>query len=304
MAAEPLGPGRQERLKQAAKLLARAGGTLRYRRDGKPPHRQPAPTLGLNEIGRCAVTLTGPDAFDAYRRNRATGGFIMIDRLTNATVGAGMILDREPEDGSADHWGDASEGGLQGSVSEVTADEREARYGQKPVTLLITGLAGSGKTTIARAVERRLFDMGRAVVVLDGQNMRLGISRDLGFSAAERSENLRRSVEVARIFNDAGILCLASFVAPDEAVRQKAAERVGRDRFLVVHAAAPLEVCRERDRDGNYRRADAGEIANFPGVSAPYEPPTKPDLVLPTHEWTVGRCVEAIVDLLESRGVI
>ncbi len=304
MTDEPLVPGRQYLFKQTTKVVPGAVSTIRYRVDVNTLHRQPAPSLALNEIGRCAITLSAPICFDAYRRNRATGGFIMIDRLTNGTVAAGMILDREPEDGSADHWGDASADGLQGSASEVTADEREARYGQKPVTLLITGLAGSGKTTIARAVERRLFDMGRAVVVLDGQNMRLGISRDLGFSAAERSENLRRSVEVARIFNDAGILCLASFVAPDESVRQKAAERIGRDRFLVVHAAAPLEVCRQRDRDGNYRRADAGEIANFPGVSAPYEPPTKPDLVLPTHEWTVGRCVEAIVDLLESRGII
>jgi len=142
------------------------------------------------------------------------------------------------------------------------------------------------------------------VVVLDGQNMRLGISKDLGFTAADRSENLRRSVEVARLFNDAGMLCIAAFVAPDEAVRRKAAERVGSDRFLVVHLAAPVEVCRTRDTDGHYTLADRGELTNFPGVSAPYEPPVSPDLVLPTHEWTVSRCVDAVVKLLESRGVI
>jgi bifunctional enzyme CysN/CysC len=170
--------------------------------------------------------------------------------------------------------------------------------------VLLTGLTGSGKTTIARAVERRLFDSGRAVVVLDGTAMRQGISKDLGFSARERSENLRRSVEVAHLFNDAGVICLAAFVAPDEEVRRKAAERIGQERFLVVHLSAPVEVCRTRDTDGHYAQADAGEIANFPGVSAAYEPPAAPDLVLPTHEWPVGKCVDAVIALLESRGVI
>jgi len=299
---EPLVPGRQYLFKQTSKVVPGTVSTLRYRVDINTLHRQPAPTLALNEIGRCSVTLTGPIAFDAYRRNRATGGFIMIDRLTNATVAAGMILDREPEEAAGDHWSDAAEPHLHGATSAVTAEERRARFGQLPVTVLLTGLTGSGKSTLARALERRLFDQGRAVAVLDGQNMRLGISRDLGFSAGERSENLRRGVEVAKLFNEAGLICIAAFVAPDEAVRQKAAERVGRDRFLVVHLSAPPEVCRARDADGHYALADVGELQNFPGVSAPYEPPANPDLVLPTHEWSVGRCVEALLALVESRG--
>jgi bifunctional enzyme CysN/CysC len=305
MSEEPLVPGRQYLFKQTSKVVPGAIGTLRYRVDINTLHRQPAPTLALNEIGRCGIALTSPVAYDAYRRNRATGSFIMIDRITNATVGAGMILDREQEDGRKDHWDDepAAEN-LHETASGVTAAEREARFGQKPATVLLTGLTGAGKSTIARLVERRLFDMGRTVTVLDGQSMRLGISRDLGFSADERSENLRRSIEVARLFNDAGILCLGAFVAPDEAVRQKAAERVGRERFLVVHLSAPVEVCRQRDTDGHYSLADAGQIANFPGVSSPYEPPAAPDLVLPTHEWPVGRCVDAVISLLEQRGMI
>jgi bifunctional enzyme CysN/CysC len=216
-----------------------------------------------------------------------------------------MILDREPEDGRKDHWDDepAAEH-LHGAASGVTGEERQARFGQKPVTILLTGLTGAGKTTLAQAIERRLFDMGRAVMVLDGQTMRLGISRDLGFSAGERSENLRRSVEVASLVNDAGLICIAAFVAPEEAVRRKAAERLGVDRFLVVHLSAPVDVCRTRDADGHYALADAGELANFPGVSAPYEPPANPDLVLPTHEWPVGRCVDAVLALLESRQII
>ena len=305
MTEEPLVPGKQYLFKQTTKVVPGAVNTLRYRVDVNTLHRQPAPTLALNEIGRCQVTLTSPIAFDAYRRNRATGGFIMIDRITNNTIAAGMILDRESDAAGGDHWDDppATEH-LHDQPSGVTAAEREARFGQKPATVLLTGLTGAGKSTLAKALERRLFDMGRGVAVLDGQNMRLGISRDLGFSAGERSENLRRSVEIARLFNDAGLICIAAFVAPDEAVRRKAAERVGAERFLVVHLAAPVEVCRRRDTDGHYPRADAGELANFPGVSAAYEPPVKPDLVLPTHEWPVGRCVDELVKLLESRGVI
>jgi bifunctional enzyme CysN/CysC len=305
MAEEPLVPGRQYFFKQTSKVTSGAVSTLRYRVDINTLHRQPAPTLALNEIGRCAISLTSPIAYDAYRRNRATGSFIMIDRLTNATVAAGMILDREPGDGGRAHWDDEpAAAGLHEAASTVTVAEREARFGQRPATILLTGLPGAGKSTLAAALERRLFDLGRTVAVLDGQSLRLGISRDLGFSAEERSENLRRGIEVARLFNEAGILCIGAFVAPDEAVRQKAAERVGRERFLVVHLSAPIDVCRTRDTDGHYARADSGEITNFPGVSAAYEPPAHPDLVLPTHEWPVARCVAALEALLEERGLI
>jgi bifunctional enzyme CysN/CysC len=320
MAEEPLVPGKEYLFKQTTKVVPGKVSALRYRVDINTLHREPAPTLGLNEIGRCGITLTSPIAFDAYRRNRATCGFIMIDRLTNATVAAGMILDREPEDGGSptrvgglmptrvggliDHWADEPAVGEPAVGGGVTAAERAARFGQQPVTVLFTGLPGSGKTSLARAVERRLFDAGHAATVLDGTAMRQGISRDLGFTADERSENLRRSAEVARLFNDAGIICLASFVAPDAAVREKAAERVGRERFLVVHLAAPVEVCRSRDSSGGYAKADAGEIADFPGVSGPYEPPTNPDLVIPSHEWPLAKSVEAVLGLLEAKGVL
>ena len=304
MAEEPMLPGKQYLFKQATKVSPGQIASLRYRIDINSLHREPAPTLALNEIGRCQVTLAEPIAFDAYRRNRGTGGFIIIDRLTNGTVAAGMILDRGDGD-EADHWDDdASAEHLHREESGVSTEERQARFGQQAATVLFTGLAGSGKTSLAKAVERRLFDMGRAVTVLDGQNMLLGISRDLGFSAADRSENLRRSAEVARLFNDAGLICLASFVAPEEAVRQKVADRLGSERFLVVHLAAPLEVCRDRDTQGHYALADAGEITNFPGVSAPYEPPAKPDLTLATHEKSLSECVDAVLTLLESRGIL
>ena len=305
MAEEPLVPGKSYWFKQTSKLTPGTISTLRYQIDVNSLHRKDAPTLKLNEIGRCAIMTSQPLCFDGYRRNRATGAFIIIDRLTNGTVGAGMILDRSTSEARHDHWDDApAAAGLHGERSNVSANERQARFGQKPATLLLTGLTGSGKTTLAYALERRLFDEGRAVVVLDGQNMRRGISKDLGFTADERSENLRRSAEVAKLFNDAGIIVLAAFVAPDEAVRQKAAGTIGRARFLVVHLAAPLDVCRQRDTDGHYELADSGEIAMFPGVSSPYEPPASPDLVLETDKLPVDQCVERILALLSSRGVL
>jgi bifunctional enzyme CysN/CysC len=305
MAEEPLVPGKSYWVKQTTRLTPGTISTLRYRVDVNTMHRQDAPTLGLNEIGRCTVTTSQPLSFDSYRRNRATGAFILIDRLTNSTVGAGMILDRAADGGRHDHWDDEPvSGNLAEEQSNVTDAERQARFGQQPATVLLTGLTGAGKTTIAYALERRLFDQGRAVVVLDGQNMRRGISKDLGFTADERSENLRRTSEVAKLFNDAGLIVLAAFVAPDEDVRQKVAASIGRERFLVVHLDCPLEVCKSRDTDGHYPLAERGELANFPGISAPYDPPAKPDLVLQTDKAPVTQCVEQILGLLAARGIV
>ena len=304
MSDEAMVPGKTYMFKLTTNTVTGSVSTLRYTVDVNTLHRGTAPTLGLNEIGRCTLRLNAPVPYDDYRRNRSTGAFIVIDRITNATVGAGMIHLRGADE-SREHWDDepGSED-LEASTSEVTAAEREARYGQTPVTLLLTGLSGAGKSTLAVALERRLFELGRACMVLDGQNMRLGISRDLGFSAEERSENLRRSAEVAKLMNDAGLICIAGFVAPSEAVRQRAAETVGAARFLVVHVTAPEAVCRERDQHGHYARADTGEIANFPGVSAPYEAPAAPDLVLDTSAKSVSACVGELVSLLEDRNFI
>jgi bifunctional enzyme CysN/CysC len=298
-------PGKTYIFKQASKNVTGTISTMRYRVDVNTLHRQDAPTLKLNEIGRCSVSLSEPVCFDGYRRNRTTGAFIIVDRISNSTLAAGMILNRTTGDERHDHWDDAPQSEtLSIELSAVTPEERSARFGQKPGTILLTGLTGAGKTTIAYALERRLFDIGRAATVLDGQNMRRGISRDLGFSADDRSENLRRSAEVAKLINDAGLICIGAFVAPNEEVRQRAAEVVGRDRFLVVYLSAPVEVCRQRDTDGHYPLADSGELPNFPGVSSPYEQPVSPDLTLPTHELPVADCVDAILKLLEERGLV
>lgn len=250
MSEEPMVPGKSYWFKQTSKLTPGTISTLRYQIDVNTLHRAEAPTLKLNEIGRCAVSLSQPICFDGYRRNRATGAFIVIDRLTNGTVAAGMILDRTTSEDQHDHWDDAPAAAhLHGEKSNVTTEQRQARFGQKPATILFTGLTGSGKTTLAYAIERKLFDEGRAVVVLDGQNMRRGISKDLGFTALERSENLRRSAEVAKLFNDAGLIVLAAFVAPRRS-RSPKGRRHNRGRSLPrrssLRAARSLPPARHR----------------------------------------------------------
>ncbi|MRG94179.1 sulfate adenylyltransferase subunit CysN [Polyangium spumosum] len=295
----PMVPGREYWVKHGS--LRTPGSVTRvvHRVDVNTLERSDAPALGLNEIGRVELRTSRPLLFDAYTKNRATGAFILIDRVTNGTVGAGMIV----ESGEG-HWDDPAQGRLTRTESAVTVEEREKRYGQRPTTVLITGLAGSGKTGVALEVERRLFDLGRAVVSIDGQAMRHGMNRDLGFSAQDRSENLRRSMEVARIMNEAGLICVASLVAPEDAVRRRARDLVGPDRFFLVHLAAPLEWCRKVDRSGIYRDVAAGKIKDVPGIDFPYDPPEDADLVLPSHEMSVAECAERIVRELERRGRI
>jgi bifunctional enzyme CysN/CysC len=254
--------------------------------------------LGLNEVGQVQLSLTRPLACDPYRTNAATGAFILIDRVANTTVGAGMIL----EAGAVRHAEPVVT--AKGRESLIGPAEREARFGQKPVTVLLVGLTGSGKSRIAYALERRLWDAGRAVTVLYGQNMRQGLNRDLGFTADDRSENLRRSAEVAKLMNDAGVITVAAFVAPHEAVREKAKELIGRDRVLEVYCTAPMDVLRARDASGAYRLADEGKIAQMPGVSAAFEEPAAPDLVLRTDQLSVDESVARIVELMRATGAI
>ena len=260
----------------------------------------PAAAVRLNDIARATVRTDTELIFDPYAQNRTTGSFILIDRADNATVAAGMIAAAAP--GTA--WEAEPGPTLERQRSSVSSSERTERLGQRPVTVLLTGLTGAGKSTIASALERELFDRDRTTVRLDGENMRLGVSKDLGFSNRDRSENVRRTAELARLVNDQGLIAIAAMVAPSAPVRERARELIGAERFVEVFLDPPLEVCRSRDSAGLYRAADRGEIRQFPGVSAPYDKPADADLVLDTSRLDVDACVRAITAWLEARQFI
>lgn len=298
MAEQPLAPGRTYTLKHTTRLVAAEVAAFRYAVDVNTLEHRAVARLGLNEVGHVQLDLTRPLACDPYRANPATGAFILIDRVTNTTAGAGMILEAGgPRPAEAVVT-------AKGRESLVAPAERERRFGHAPVTVLLVGLTGSGKSRIAYALERRLWDAGRAVTVLYGQNMRQGLNRDLGFTADDRSENLRRSAEVARLMNDAGVIAVAAFVAPHEAVRERAKEVIGRGRVLEVYCTAPPEVLRARDKSGAYQLADEGKIAQMPGVTAAFEEPAAPDLVLHTDRIDVDESVDRIVELMTARGYL
>ena len=305
MGEEPMVPGTQYLFKQTTKVVPGTVQSLRYCIDVNTLHRQPAPSLALNEIGRCEIDLDDVIQFDSYKRNRGTGSMIIIDRITNVTVGAVMILDEMQGGPSQDHWdAEPVSAEMKERPSQVTDEERAARFGQRGATILITGLTGSGKQDVAQALERHLFDAGRACAVLDGPKMRLGVSKDLGFTPEGRSENMRRAAECARILNDAGLITIASFLAPRKEVRDRAREVVGSERFFEVFLDVPVEVCRERDTNGMYAMADSGEIMNFPGITTAYEEPVSADITLEPHSMPIESCVEAIMALLRERGIV
>ncbi|MDP1561434.1 MAG: adenylyl-sulfate kinase, partial [Pirellulaceae bacterium] len=295
MSDQPMLPGKNYLIKHCSKSIPGQIQQLKYQVDVNSLQRVDASRLELNQIGRCAIQLTESIAFDDYRRNRTMGAFIVIDRITNATVGAGMIHPRNTSDDRPDHWDNASLETLQVDSSQVSPAQREHRYGQKPVTILLTGVPGAGKTSTASALEKAWFDEGRTVITLDGEQMRAGLSRDLDFSPEHRSENLRRAAEVAKLINDAGLMCVLSMVAPNEEIRQKAADLIGRDRFLVVHLHANDAICQNRDGEGHYRE-DRPQLQ--------YEIPPQADLAINTGVTDLTAVVQQIQLLVQKRGFL
>jgi bifunctional enzyme CysN/CysC len=293
MSEEPLLPGRPYLMKVGTRTIGAAVSELKHQVDIDTFKSLAAKTLQLNDIGICNLSLAEPIAFDLYDENRATGSFILIDRFSNATVAAGMIrfgLRRATNI----HW----------QALDVNKRARADAKAQKPCILWFTGLSGAGKSTIANLVEKKLHLMGRHTYLLDGDNVRHGLNRDLGFTDADRVENIRRVAETATLFVDAGLIVLVSFISPFRSERRMARELVGEGEFMEIFVDAPLDVVEARDPKGLYKKARAGEIANFTGIDSPYEPPIRPDIRLDTTATAPEELAERIVDRLKALGYL
>ena len=270
---EALIPGRTYILRTETDNVSATVTTLKYSIDVNTFAHQSAKTLAMNEIGVCNLSTQQPICFDNYAENRVTGNFILIDRFTNATVGAGMIIHSLHRAQNV-HW------------QALTIDKaaRAEQKNQRPAILWFTGLSGSGKSTVANLVERLLYAKGKHTFLLDGDNVRHGLNRDLGFTAEDRVENIRRIAEVAKLMTDAGLIVLISFISPFRSERQMARELMPEGEFVEVFVDTPIEECVRRDPKGLYKKAMAGQIPNFTGISSPYEAPENPDI----HLHTIG----------------
>jgi bifunctional enzyme CysN/CysC len=274
---------------------------VNYRVNVNSLHREEGRALELNEIGRVSIATKQPLFIDPYERNRSTGNFILVDEDSFQTVAGGMIIDRQPRE-IAGVGGNKSprSADIHREDGSITRGARESRFGHRAVTVWCTGLSGSGKSTLAKALEARMFNDSRPVYRLDGDNLRFGINHDLGFSKEDRRENVRRAAEVAKLFNDAGVSVICSLISPMREDRERAREIVGSESFVEVYLSAPIDECERRDPHGLYKKARAGEISEFTGVSAPYEAPESPDLELDTSKLSVDECVESLLNKLGS----
>ena len=266
---EAMLPGRQYLLRMGHAWTAASVTAIKHRVDVTSLEHQAATKLGLNEIAFCNLATARPLAFDPYAENRQTGAFILVDRYTNRTAGCGMVDFPLRRASNVHH-----------EAYQVDKPARAAALGQRPMLLWFTGLSGSGKSTIANLVEQALHRAGRHTYSLDGDNLRHGLNRDLGFTAQDRVENIRRVGEVARLMVDAGLIVLAAFISPFRAERQMVRDLLSAGEFVEIYVDTPLEVCAARDVKGLYAKAMRGEIANFTGISSPYERPEEPELIL------------------------
>ena len=293
MADEPLLPGRAYLMRIGAQTAPAKVTALKHKIDVDTLEHLAGRTLALNEIGFCNFSTSAPIAFDAYNENRETGAFILIDRYTNATVGAGMIS-----------FGLRRAANIHRQSLLVDKAGRQALNGHKSAALWFTGLSGSGKSTIANLVERELHARGVRTFLLDGDNVRHSLNRDLGFADADRVENIRRVAEVAKLFVEAGVVVLCSFISPFRAERRMARELFGEGEFIEVFVDTDIEDCIKRDPKGLYAKALKGEIANFTGISSPYEKPEQAEIVLDTASATAEDLARRVVDNLASRELL
>ena len=293
MSEDPLLPGRPYQLKCATSTVRATVTALKHKIDVNSFNELATKSLDLNEIGFCNLSLAEPIAFDAYEENRATGSFILIDRFTNATVAAGMIrfgLRRAINV----HW----------QALDIHKDARAEAKHQRPCVLWFTGLSGAGKSTVANLVEKKLHALGRHTYTLDGDNVRHGLNRDLGFTDADRVENIRRVGETAKLFVDAGLIVLVSFISPFRSERRMARDLVEAGEFIEVFVDTPLEVCAARDPKGLYKRAMAGEIKNFTGIDSPYEIPRNAEIRVDTTDRKPEEVAEEVIAYLSEGGYL
>ncbi|MCG2672779.1 adenylyl-sulfate kinase [Bradyrhizobium sp. GCM10023182] len=289
---ETLRPGRSYLLKQGTRTVGVSITAIKYRVDVQTMAHEAAKELRTNEIGVCNLITAAPLVFDSYAENAAMGGLIVIDRATNMTVAAGIVL--HPLTRSTT---------IRPPTLFVTKDARAHLKGHRPALLWLTGLSGAGKSTIANATEARLNAMGVHTILLDGDCLRGGINKDLGFTETDRIENIRRAGEVSKLMLDAGLVVLCSFISPFAADRRMVRELMRRDEFIEVFVDTPLETCIERDPKGLYRRAIDGEIKNFTGISQVYERPEHAEVTIRTGELTVDGAVDRLVAELARRGI-
>ena len=293
MSDEPLLPGRAYWLKIGPRMVSATVSELKHRVDVNTLEHLAAKTLELNGIGVCNLALSAPVAFDPYRDNRNTGGFILIDRLSNATVGAGML-----------HFALRRAHNIHPQALDVDKPARAALMGQKPAVLWFTGLSGAGKSTIANLVTKKLHAMGRHTYVLDGDNVRHGLSRDLGFTDADRVENIRRVAEVAKLMADAGLIVLTAFISPFRAERQLARGLLEPGEFVEIFVDTPLNLAEQRDVKGLYAKARRGELPHFTGIDSPYERPEAAELQLDAATLTPEAAAEQVVAKLRELGIV
>ncbi len=298
---EPLQPGEVYWIKQATTWVKGRCEAIHYRVDPNSLRREEMDCLSLNDIGRARFSLNRPLFADEYRKNRALGAFIVVSVSTGDTLGAATIVDRTDYD--AELKTERSVPPLRTVVwheGQVTPALRESVLRQRPITLWLTGLSGAGKSTQAVALERQLIEAGHPCFVLDGDNVRHGLNRNLGFSPRDRAENIRRVAEVARLMNEAGLIVITSFISPFREDREMARQIIGPERFVETFLSTSIAECERRDPKGLYRKARTGELPGFTGISAPYEPPEQPELTIDTETHSVEQGVALLLQRLEG----
>jgi len=290
---DPMLQGRSYLMKIGAQTTTATISPLKYKVNVNTLEHLAAKKLELNEIGVCGMELSRPIVFEPYAENRDLGGFILIDRITNTTVGAGLL-----------HFALRRSDNVHWQALDVNRQARARLKAQKPCVLWFTGLSGAGKSTIANLVEKHLFALGRHTYLLDGDNVRHGLNKDLGFTNADRVENIRRVAEVARLMADAGLIVLVSFISPFRAERRTARDLMAEGEFIEVFVDTPLPVAESRDPKGLYQKARRGELKNFTGVSSPYEVPENPELRIDTVELSAEAAADLVIDHLRRAGIL